>query len=1009
MRTTIPTLGRISWGRRLMPAAVAWGFTLLLVFGFARLVSAQNAGAQDPPLNFENNFFVTGDYVVAGAYGMTTNIANGFATGTINVPDLKNPITGATNTGNTGATSVPAGAEVLAAVLYWQTVEKVGTTPGGPGSGQKGFFRPVFNGGPAAPGYAITGVDVTNHSTVSFSNGGCSGGSTGKIVKTYRAAVSAYLPQDPNTGIVLPNTTYQVLLPSSSSTTPITLGASLVIIYRILSPSVPLNSIVIYDGAFAQSSATSLTMTQTVQGFYKAGLNGQPGQTPISRLTHIVGSGQSNKFQTVYLNNKALTPSLYGSGKPAFPGWYGTWDNPTWTFPDARFFGAGVQENDALATTMVTPASSQQGCVSWGALIVSTTVKNNDNDGLLDVWKAPLNSPGRPGYCDAAVNEGVCNPGDPSWVDLPGAAPNQQDVFVQLDYMCSNVIGAGSCDTSPGNDAFDPRLTTDPADSSRNPIDKVVDAFAAKYKTNHPAVNLHAIPGHALEELTCHDDLTQNPPSLCAYPNQSGVVGWKGGLVFLKNQLVDANDHFCTTVPPAPGCVLVFQHGKKDSYHEAMFSHGLGLPNWSLSAGTLTSVVQNGNDVTFTTSVPHGLVADPNCAGDGNGNGRVTVSFAITNTSLNGTFCVQSLGNPLATTFTIRVTTPTTKAVQYTAATDPNIEVGNGVVGTVSGFSDIAGQDSLITVDSWGTDATVTTKTGTFMHELGHSIGLTHGGFYYDTAGSFAPTVGVNCKTNFQSVMSYMYQIDLLDFGGAVNVPDYSGQMLTNVSKNVQTINPFGLLSYQTSWHGTKTQLEQELGQGVLGNASFLTLRCDGTPRNGAELYRVTRPSNLLSWQANQDINFDGNPNEPLFRGHNDWMGSANAPGVDLRQIGATGSLSAAALVGGGQKFGAGGGQAYGAGGGQSFGAGGGQVFGAGGGQSFGAGGGQSFGAGGGQSFGAGGGQKFGGGGGLGEINRTIANSYTRPPRNLTVTMEDMSPRFIHLRWNAPVFGQTGA
>src|SRR2546423_15295862 len=31
------------------------------------------AQAPTPPLNFGNNFFVTGDYIVAGANGMTTN------------------------------------------------------------------------------------------------------------------------------------------------------------------------------------------------------------------------------------------------------------------------------------------------------------------------------------------------------------------------------------------------------------------------------------------------------------------------------------------------------------------------------------------------------------------------------------------------------------------------------------------------------------------------------------------------------------------------------------------------------------------------------------------------------------------------------------------------------------------------------------------------------------------------------------------------------------------------
>ncbi len=58
---------------------------------------AQNAGAADPPLKFGDNFFVTGDYVVAGAYGMTTDFTTindtTYARGTINVPDAANPAT----------------------------------------------------------------------------------------------------------------------------------------------------------------------------------------------------------------------------------------------------------------------------------------------------------------------------------------------------------------------------------------------------------------------------------------------------------------------------------------------------------------------------------------------------------------------------------------------------------------------------------------------------------------------------------------------------------------------------------------------------------------------------------------------------------------------------------------------------------------------------------------------------------------------------------------------------
>ena len=169
---------------------------LFLLLGLS--IAAQSGfGQSDPPLNFADNFFVTGDYVVAGAQNMTRDFVsingNSYALGTIAVPDA-NPGIGPSPI--TGDNQVPAGAQIVAALLYWQTVEKVGVVPGQPGSGQNGFFRPVFNGGPAAPGYAITGFNVSSQATVSFSQGGCTGSSTGKLIRTYRADVRGALPQD---------------------------------------------------------------------------------------------------------------------------------------------------------------------------------------------------------------------------------------------------------------------------------------------------------------------------------------------------------------------------------------------------------------------------------------------------------------------------------------------------------------------------------------------------------------------------------------------------------------------------------------------------------------------------------------------------------------------------------------------------------------------------------------------------------------------------------------------
>src|SRR5258708_1298391 len=173
MQTSTLRLCSVAWGHRVMGATIALG--LLLVFGFAQTAVAQSsAAASSTPLTFGNNFFVTADYVVAGARGMNTNMSNGSATGTINVPDANPGIQpGVTNTcvinGVKKVNCVPAGAQIVAALLYWQTVEKVGVMPGDPGSGQNGFFGPVLNNVPQF--YSISCMDVTNNQTVSFSPG----------------------------------------------------------------------------------------------------------------------------------------------------------------------------------------------------------------------------------------------------------------------------------------------------------------------------------------------------------------------------------------------------------------------------------------------------------------------------------------------------------------------------------------------------------------------------------------------------------------------------------------------------------------------------------------------------------------------------------------------------------------------------------------------------------------------------------------------------------------------
>ncbi len=61
---------------------------------------------------------------------------------------------------------------------------------------------------------------------------------------------------------------------------PLTEGASLVVIYRVLSPNFPLKSVVIYDGSALPSAST----TQNMQGFYDARRRGHRRESRLSSL-----------------------------------------------------------------------------------------------------------------------------------------------------------------------------------------------------------------------------------------------------------------------------------------------------------------------------------------------------------------------------------------------------------------------------------------------------------------------------------------------------------------------------------------------------------------------------------------------------------------------------------------------------------------------------------------------------------------------------------------------------
>ena len=178
------------------------------------------------------------------------------------------------------------------------------------------------------------------------------GTSTG-ILRVYRADVNNYFQVPSNwNGARQGSGPFTVTLPNSNGT--ITEGASLVVIWRVLSPNFPLKSVVLYNGSIAPTSATG-PIPQAVQGFYDAvgGANG------TGEVTHLYTSG-------------------------------GSWNDNE----NPQTLGQSNQYIDTLTTGN-----------AYAAVILSTPVNNSDNDGILDAWKTAQ------GYTDVKTGAWVPLPG----------------------------------------------------------------------------------------------------------------------------------------------------------------------------------------------------------------------------------------------------------------------------------------------------------------------------------------------------------------------------------------------------------------------------------------------------------------------------------------------------------------------------------------------------------------------------------------------------------------------
>ena len=189
-------------------------------------------------------------------------------------------------------------------------------------------------------------------------------------------------------------------------------------------------------------------------------------------------------------------------------------------------------------------------------------------------------------------------------------------------------------------------------------------------------------------------------------------------------------------------------------------------------------------------------------------------------------------------------------------------QLANGAGTGSSGLAELPGNDLIVTFGGWGLSSATATglnvlinfQASTVMHELGHNLGLKHGGFE-----------STNYKPNYWSVMNYMYQLNGLDATPASN----TAYLRWRKEKGDQTPTLCNLVN---SPCGAPAQFVMSYSDGSskdLNEASLL--EADNIGRGAATgAYADWNLTGIMSANAYaKDLNVDGTIG--ILKDYNDW------------------------------------------------------------------------------------------------------------------------------------------
>jgi hypothetical protein len=652
-----------------------------------------------------------------------------------------------------------------------------------------------------------------------------------------------------------------------------------------------------YDGAHPKPENTPFT--QTLHGFYQS-------TGTASRLAFLAGVGGNNATEQVSFNGTSIGTAgtnpftvISGSGR--------TWNTKTFDLTTGMpgFFNSEVDKTyGEYVTTSVAHSNQNQGeCEAFAAVLFSVPVKDAEldanglfaGDGLPDGLEDPARLPPVPNQVDTYYPVT-----DPDGLVLPnlyamGARVSQRDLIAEInatkaaagtEYGSEDAPYYGNSDCSTS--LTKPCVVEDLSGHHHVPSPEVLKMVGDVYRFKaSPSVYPHFDMGNPADyyNLFCGTDaacISAATTAVGAYLVPASVA--RGGeMVLEKACTVDPDIPNACQFPDWPGTIS-YPLGLQLTRDAPVFNNGTEVTSNQLddwATGPNGTEHRRRFDLNRRDFVHYLLYAHARAR------------------ARSPDPCLDSNDEPA------------NYGGNGTCNDNPDEDLRDNplyhIPSSASGIADLPGSKALITLGLWDPvtfTASPFVQASTTVHEMGHHLYLWHGGwpaFFGDKDADEDTVIEPNCKPNYLSSMSYMFQVHgLYTNAGAIEL-NYSGGEHAERNESSLTDSPITSAAYRAAWYAPfASTLAQDQGATVPASRFCSGTRFDPlAPTAPAPMARVLADttSGFIDWNGdltqnsatNQDVNFTGptyNTSHVLqstevLRGYNDW---AN---IHLNQIGA--------------------------------------------------------------------------------------------------------------------------